>query len=123
LIGSSSRGNQKRSLSIPYNDVEPAGLDSWALFFLVQALDIHSTNKAIKYDCLKEANPLLPAVPEVWEMLLLKAIILIPTYKTIQQEQGYITADDLLINTSITSLAVYNNYDLFAYARSNCNIR
>jgi len=123
LIEYSLRENPKRLQSIPFNDDEPASLDAWTVFIGLQLLDIYSTAKAIKYDCLKEGNPLLPERPQVWEMLVLKLAILIPQYQFIQEENGFITNEDLIVNTTITSVVVHNNFQLLDYAENNCNLR
>jgi hypothetical protein len=123
LIGYSLKENPKRLQSIPFNDNEPASLDAWAMFIGLQLLDVYSTAKAIKYDCLKEGNPLLPQRPQVWEMLALKLAILVPQYQYIIREVGFVTNDDLIVNTTITGIVVHNNFELLDYAENNCNLR
>jgi hypothetical protein len=123
LIEYSLKENLRRLQSIPFNDDEPASFDAWAMFIGFQLLDIYSTAKAIKYDCLKEGNPLLPAQPQVWEMLALKLAILIPQYQFIHEQVGFITNEDLIVNTTITGVVVHNNFQLLDYAENNCNLR
>ena len=123
MIEYSLRENPRRLQSIPFNANEPASLDAWAFFIGLQLLDIYSTSKAIKYDCLKEGNPLLPELPQVWEMLVLKLAILIPSYQYIHQDNGFITNEDLIVNTTITGVVVHNNLKLLDYAENSCNLR
>ena len=46
------------------------------LFWSAQVLDVYSTYRGLKYDCITEANPLLPEVPEIHEMVGIKLFII-----------------------------------------------
>ena len=55
---------------------EPADNWMWVLFWGIQLADIYSTQQGVKWDCISEANPLLPSIPTVQEMAVLKGVIL-----------------------------------------------
>jgi len=73
----------------------------------------------MRYDCVKELNPLLPKRPEVEEMLLLKFAVLYPSYSTIDKAVT-ITNKDLLTPSLITAAVVSNNYSVNKRASKYC---
>lgn len=107
---------------IEYKEEEPASIATWSLFFLLQAADVWSTNKGMAYDCVYELNPLLPNVPEVYEMVALKTIILGPLLRAIGTE--YTITDDMLMPTiMISSLVVHNNMRVLDRVKNRCDKR
>ena len=101
---------------------EPASLATWTVFFLVQAADIWSTKKALAYDCVYELNPLLPRVPEVHEMVLLKTAIFGSILPEIQKRQT-ITNEILMPTLMLTSVVVHSNLRVLEKAKKHCNKR
>lgn len=101
---------------------EPADLSVWAVFVAVQLADVWSTDKGMQYDCVRELNPLLPTVPTVGEMLLLKTTIILPSYTAIH-EAVTITNEDLYGPILITSWVVQNNLRVLDRVKRNCNKR
>lgn len=101
--------------------LEPADNWMWALFFGLQLADIYSTNRGVKYDCISEANPLLPSVPTVAEMATLKAVILIPSYDAIGWDN--ITRADLILPIVFATGVVSHNLRLVDKAERRCNLR
>ena len=51
---------------------EPVDRWMWALFWGIHLADIYSTHEGVKWDCISEANPLLPSIPTIAEMAILK---------------------------------------------------
>jgi len=100
---------------------EPADKWMWALFWTIQVADIHSTHSGVKYDCISEANPLLPEVPKIAEMVALKTVVLVPTYSAIGW--GDITRAELLTPLVLGTGVVAHNYHLVDKARKRCNLR
>jgi hypothetical protein len=100
---------------------EPADTWMWALFWTIQVADIHSTHSGVKYDCISEANPLLPEVPKIAEMVALKTVVLVPTYSAIGW--GEITRAELLTPLVLGTGVVAHNYHLVDKARKRCNLR
>jgi len=76
----------------------------------------------MQYDCVYEANPLLPKIPTVSEMLFLKTIVLLPSYKAIN-EAITITDEDLIPPILLTSYVVYNNLEVTDRAKTRCGRR
>ena len=74
------KGNQKRLQYTQYKFIEPAHWTSWAFFTLLHAGDIHYTNKALKYSCVYEVNPLLPNRPNMERLVAHKVVTLVPVY-------------------------------------------
>ena len=83
--------------------------------------DRYSTHEGVKYDCIKEANPLLPSVPTIAEMATLKGVILLPTYGAIGYEN--ITRGELIAPMLLGGFVVHNNIKLTNKAEKRCNLR
>ena len=101
---------------------EPANKNTWYLFLSLHALDIYTTYRGLKYDCVYEANPLLPRQPRIGDMLLLKVAVLGPVFSYIDSIDP-ITDEDLAIPNLITGLVVLNNIKVTKQASKNCNKR
>ena len=87
-------------------------------FVALQVLDIYSTYRALKYDCVMEMNPILGDVPTIPEMVALKSIA-----------QGHVLLKEdvsneafILMNT-MSTLVVVNNYKVWDKARRVCGKR
>lgn len=100
---------------------QPADTWMWALFWGMQLADIYSTHEGVKWDCINEANPLLPTIPTIAQMTILKGVILLPTYGAI----GYknITRGELVAPLLIGGYVVHHNFKLTAKAEKRCNLR
>ena len=90
-------------------------------FWVLQALDIYSTYKGMKYDCLKESNPLLPAVPELEELVLHKAVTLWPF--VLWQKYDLLTDRDIELPIAMYVFVVAQNLELYEEAKQKCNLR
>ena len=109
-------------MNIPDNAwQEPADKWMWVLFWGIQLADIYSTHEGVKYDCIKEANPLLPEIPTVAEMAVLKGVILLPTYGAIGYEN--ITRGELVTPLLLGAFVVHNNLKLTRKAERRCKLR
>lgn len=100
---------------------EPVDKWMWVLFWGIQLADIYSTHEGIKYDCIREANPLLPSVPTIAEMATLKGVVLLPTYGAIGYEN--ITRGELVAPMLLGGFVVHNNIKLTNRAEKRCNLR
>jgi len=76
----------------------------------------------MQYDCVYEANPLLPNIPTISEMVFLKIVVLLPTYKAIN-EAITITDEDLIPPILLTSYVVHNNLEVTDRAKTRCGRR
>ena len=89
---------------------------AWRRIILLQTLDIATTLYAVhKYSCLREQNPLLPARPELDDLVSLKLLVTVPLYLAEPTEQ------DLKPLEFITAIVVVNNLDQIARARRLCD--
>ena len=61
----------------------PTSFD-WTLFVSLQLLDIYTTYRGLKYDCVEETNPLFGRRPTVSDMALTKFAVLTPQFNTIE---------------------------------------
>ena len=100
---------------------EPADRWMWVLFWGIQLADIYSTHEGVKWDCIQEANPLLPNIPTIAEMAVLKGAVLLPTYGAIGYEN--ITRGELLGPMLVGGFVVDNNIKLTNKAENRCNPR
>lgn len=100
---------------------EPADRWMWVLFWGIQLADIYSTHEGVKWDCIREANPLLPSIPTIAEMATLKGVILLPTYGAIGYEN--ITRGELVAPMLLGGFVVHNNMKLTRRAERRCNLR
>lgn len=93
----------------------------WVAFWTIQALDVYSTYRGLKYDCVREANPLLGERPGIVRMVTHKTIFLSPIWML--QHEGIWTKQDLdWVNTAGT-LVIYNNYKVWDRAHQRCTRR
>ena len=93
----------------------------WIAFYTIQALDIYSTHRGLKYDCIKEGNPLLPEVPSIGRMVTHKTVFLSP-YWLLQNEEIFTKRDINVVNT-LGATVVYNNFRLLDKAKRRCTKR
>lgn len=88
---------------------------------MLHAADVWSTVQGVKYDCIIEANPLLPEVPHRDRLLIHKAFFLQPFHMVTQQDA--ITNEDMVFPIALASWVVYNNIKLTNQAKKKCNLR
>ena len=100
--------------------VEQTTSKQWALFFTFQVLDVYSTSKAIKYDCITEINPLFTETPGDLRLVATKTLLLAPA---LIYNDGYakVTPDELDNSNMLYMFVVANNFRLLNEAKRNCN--
>jgi len=91
-------------------------------FWTTQILDVYSTYKGMKYDCLYEANPLLPEVPKIHEMVGLKLTIIGGTKFVVDADKNFWYGWKLGAGIS-TGAIVVNNFRLINKAERKCEKR
>ena len=114
--------NQRKSPFTRLSIREPAKPITWAAFVTLQLLDVYSTKEGMRYNCVKELNPLLPSVPTVKEMLVLKSVTLIPSYTAVDRALT-IRDEDLYGPMLLTALVVQNNFRVLDRVEDKCNLR
>ena len=93
----------------------------WFLFYTLQAADVYSTHRGLKYDCIKEANPLLGERPTVLHMVTHKTVFLAPIWML--QDEGIYTRREINVYNAMAGLVVYNNFKLLDKAKRVCTKR
>ena len=91
--------------------IKPAEWKHWALFLVVQYHDINSTSKAMKYECVYEANPFLPKRPSKARLFQHKALTLYPLMHPDWNKYPP-TKEEVLVITAMTALVVNHNYNV-----------
>ena len=90
-------------------------------FWVLQALDIYYTYKAVKYDCVTEMNPLLPNVPDLKDLVLHKTWTLWPFVYWDYNE--LLTNEDMQLPIAMYVYVIANNFDTLNEAKRRCNLR
>jgi hypothetical protein len=93
----------------------------WFTFYTLQAADVYSTYRGLKYDCIIEGNPLLGERPTVPHMITHKYVFLSPIWML--QNEGVYTKKEINLYNSMAGLVVYNNLRLLDRAKQKCNKR
>jgi len=126
LIQLRLKENQNQLSYIPFKE-EPL-LNLQQVFWTLQIVDIISTAEAVKYECIQEANPLLPNQPSYSDLIEHKIKWLFWTPYNIndygslsneEKEQVFVPANWLMLGV------VFNNLNLWRQAINdpNCQIR
>ena len=106
---------------IPIFDLEPGTTgEQWFLFWTFQILDIYSTSKALKYDCIKEVNPLFTESPNTSRIIFTKSFLLIPGL-VYDDYWKAVTPNELDDTNMFYAAVVGNNFRLLHKAKQNCN--
>ena len=121
------------SVQLPTYDYQPYTIDldlppyresasklSWALFYVLQGLDVYTTKRALEYDCVEELNPILGKTPNVQDVIGLKVVLLAPTIYY-ADKYATITDDDLAGFNFLMSSVVANNFDVWSEAKDTCS--
>ena len=106
---------------IPIFDMTPRATNGqWIAFWTFQILDVYSTSKALKYDCVKEINPLFTENPSDARLVLTKGFLLLPglLHNDYWKE---VTPNELNNTNMIYSVVVANNFRLLKQAKRECN--
>ena len=99
--------------------------DNWNYqtnFIIVHALDLYSTYKGLKYDCISEANPLVGKHPSLGELIFFKVGI-ITLLEGIYGDYPTEWEAFQTVSAMTTGIVVQNNFDVISDARDNprCN--
>jgi hypothetical protein len=119
LIEYRLKENQKR---LQFSPVEPISTKQWATFTTLQLADIYTTYRGLKYDCVREINPIAGERPSVPKMFAIKTIVLWPAIESDIQRQALEpkTMDNI---NFLMALVVGNNYNVWHRAEKNCGKR
>jgi len=110
-----------KTSDLPVFDMTPRATNGqWLAFWTFQILDVYSTSKALKYDCVKEVNPLYTENPSDARLVLTKTLLLAPglLYNDYWKD---IAPDELNDTNMVYSIVVANNFRLLNQAKDSCN--
>ena len=100
---------------------EPASKLSWTVFIGLQLLDVYTTNNALKYDCVKESNPIVGKKPGLSNLIAVKLAI-VPLLYTLNKYYWPLTDDDLAVQNYLMTIVIANNFDVWNEAKSKCDL-
>ena len=92
------------------------------IFWSAQVLDVYSTYRGLKYDCISEANPFLPEVPEIHEMIGIKLFVIGGISAIAEGDENFWYGWKLGAGIT-TGVATANNFRLLKKAQKNCDKR
>ena len=122
-IESWSKVKAKRSpYTLQFDLSDPPGPAEWTTFVLFQALDVYSTVQGLKYNCIKEANPIFGKTPSESQLIWTKIALITPAVEY-DLKQGNLTKRSLQTKNNIMFLVLYNNYYVINKAKNNCSKR
>ena len=99
---------------LPKFDIQPRTTrEQWVTFWTYQLLDVYTTSKALKYDCIKEVNPLFTENPSSTRLFVTKSALLFPA---LLYEDGWqeITPRELNTTNGLYTFVVLNNFYLLS---------
>ena len=102
--------------------VDPPTPGDWAIFTALQLADVYTTYRGLKYNCVKEINPLVGERPSVGQMVFLKVATLTPAIQ-IDYDRGLLTQRMIRNSSSFIGIVVANNYDVLRRAEKYCDKR
>ena len=105
---------------LPKFDMTPHATNGqWLAFWTFQILDVYSTSRALKYDCVKEVNPLFTENPSDARLVLTKSVLLLPglLYNNYWTE---VTKEELDSTNMFYAAVVGNNFRLLNQAKQEC---
>ena len=99
--------------------IDPPTPRDWTVFVTLQLLDIYTTHRGLKYDCVRELNPIIGEQPTIPTMLTVKTLILIPAIEN-DYTNGKLTQKSIRSVNGFMSLVVGNNYNTLRRAQKYC---
>ena len=115
----SSRVNPKR---LQFTLVEPISTAQWATFVSLQIADIYTTYRGLKYNCVRELNPIAGERPSVQKMFVIKAVVLTPAIEY-DLKREVLTPQTMDEINFLMALVVGNNYNVWRSAEKRCSKR
>ena len=101
---------------------EPVKGSQIAAFVFLQAADVYTTYRGLKYNCVKELNPIVGERPSISTMIFTKAAILTPAFQY-DIKQGNLSPKLMSEMNFVMSAIIANNYDVLRDAKKYCTKR
>ena len=92
----------------------------WLAFWTFQVLDAYSTSRALKYDCVKEVNPLYTERPSDFRIVATKSFLILPGL-LYDDYWTQVTPEELDDTNMLYAVVVGNNFRLLDKAKDSCN--
>ena len=101
---------------------EPVSTVQWITFGTLQLADIYTTYRGLKWDCVRELNPIAGERPSVQKMFAIKTVVLTPAIEYDLKREALTpqTMDEI---NFLMSLVVGNNYNVWRSAEKRCSKR
>ena len=115
MIESKLKENQNLSL-YTHQLIEPI---SWATFASLQLIDVYTTYRGLKYDCVNETNPVFGEHPSVDRMLITKSLLLTPAITADLRNERLEREHIHELNTFVF-LVILNNIHVTNQAKKYC---
>ena len=87
----------------------------------LQAADVWTTDRGMDFNCVYEANPLLPDIPSIDRIILHKLVFLSPIDAMYQY--NLLTYQEMVLPFVLSSYVVYSNLKVIDRAKQNCSKR
>ena len=110
--------NTNTNILPDFEFIEMANDGQWYVFWTIQALDVYSTYRGLKYTCVREGNPLLGERPGIPRLVTHKTIFLYPF--SLWQVEGVIPKDEMTAYNIWGSTIIHNNYTVWNRAKKVC---
>ena len=85
----------------------------------MQLLDIYTTHRGLRYNCVRELNPIIGERPTISKMLAVKSMVLIPAIEH-DIKNGKLTQKTMRSVNGFMALVVANNYNTLQRAQKYC---
>lgn len=118
MIESRLRESQNRSL-FTLRLVDPPTTGDWVAFIGLQLADVYTTYRGLKYDCVRELNPIIGERPSVSDMVFTKSVLLIPSIQY-DLRKGNISSKTVKGINGFMLIVVGNNYKVWHDSEKNC---
>ena len=113
--------NTNTNILPDFEFTEMATDTQYNIFWTLQILDIYSTYRGLKYECVVEANPFVGPNPDLARLVTHKTVALHPI--AILQPLGVLTRDEVAKYNVFYTTIVHNNYTVWNKARKLCKRR
>ena len=115
--GLQSKGNPNQ---LQFTLSELPNTFDWTAFYTLQLLDIYTTYRGLKYDCVQELNPLVGESPSVPKMFAVKTAILLPAIE-MDRRTHELTSDTFDYMNILMGVVIVNNIQQVSDAKKYCN--
>ena len=98
---------------------EPIETYQVAAFVAFQVLDVYTTYRGLKYNCVKELNPIVGESPSLSRMIITKTAILTPAFQY-DIKNGNLSPRVMSEMNFLMLVVIANNYDVLQDAKKYC---